>query len=146
MSKMKILEKEVADQYLYAGAALVGLPLAVKAVKVLSKPRVKEGKFKGVPVPAGSFDVIVVGGGPSGSTLAYFYSKVSAVRAARGAAAERAGGRRSARCCSAGLLKKAHFPRARASLTQAAPPARLGAAWRCWRRRPFRVTSTAVRR
>ena len=75
---MKLLDGklDVEDKYVYAGAALVGLPLAAKAVKVLSKPRVKEGKYKGVPVPEGAYDVLVVGGGPSGSTLAYFYAKV----------------------------------------------------------------------
>ena len=78
--KLKGTSTEVDDRVLAGAALLVGLPLAVKAVKVLSKPSVKEGKYKGVPVPAGSYDVLVVGGGPSGSTLAYFYAKVSVCR------------------------------------------------------------------
>lgn len=81
--KLPGVEKDVPDRLVYAGAAVVGLPLAVKAVKVLSRPSVKEGKFKGVPVPAGAFDVLVVGGGPSGSTLAYFYAKARRPLAAR---------------------------------------------------------------
>jgi hypothetical protein len=81
---MKVLNKEVDDKLVYAGAAVVGLPLAIKVIRVLSKPTVKEGKYKGVAVPDGAFDVLVVGGGPSGSTLAYFYAKARTTRLSRG--------------------------------------------------------------
>ena len=61
-----------------AGAALLG-----GLYYLLSKRRpqvVKGGKFKGIPVPAGAFDAVIVGGGPSGRVMAYYATKVGPVK------------------------------------------------------------------
>lgn len=40
---------------------------------------VRNGKFKGKSLPANVFDCVIVGAGPSGSTMAHYVAKVSIV-------------------------------------------------------------------
>ena len=75
---------------LAVGAALA-TPFVVRAaVGALRGPPavVKNGRFKGAALPPGAFDALVVGGGPSGSTCAYYFAQV---RPRRSSSRRRAG-------------------------------------------------------
>ena len=75
----KLTEKvDTTDPKVQVAAAVLALPVVYKAYKLLKgKPRVvQNGKYKGVPLPADVYDALIVGGGPSGSTCGYFFTKV----------------------------------------------------------------------
>jgi hypothetical protein len=72
-----VLGHELTDRQVAIGAAVLSTPLLYRAAKYLrGAPSVKKnGPYKGVPLPEGAFEVLVVGAGPSGSTLGYYYAK-----------------------------------------------------------------------
>ena len=65
---------------LAVGAALATPFVLRSAVAALRGPPavVKNGRFKGCALPPGAFDALIVGGGPSGSTCAYYFAQVRA--------------------------------------------------------------------
>jgi hypothetical protein len=63
---------------LAVGAALATPFVLRSAVGALRGPPavLKNGRFKGCALPPGAFDALIVGGGPSGSTCAYYFAQV----------------------------------------------------------------------
>lgn len=76
--RIKVADKLAANPIPVLAAAAVVTPLVARIAYRLfkGKPMVAEnGKWKDVAVPADAYDAICVGGGPSGSTCAYFFAK-----------------------------------------------------------------------
>jgi heterodisulfide reductase subunit A-like polyferredoxin len=75
------------------GLAVTAAAAALLYKRAQSSEVVKQGELKPETLPAGAYDAVIVGAGPSGSTTAYYFAK---------------GGGRVA------LLEKATFPRGEA--------------------------------
>ncbi len=60
-------------------AGVLGAGLAATAIYYIVKKnysiKVRQGRFKGASLPEDTFDAVIVGAGPSGSTCAYYLAK-----------------------------------------------------------------------
>ncbi len=79
---MESLNLDKLREHKTAIAGAVGAGLAATALYYIVKrtysSKVRQGKFKGASLPDGTFDAVIVGAGPSGSTCAYYLAKTGA--------------------------------------------------------------------